>query len=96
MFGEDEIFTPGDDFQESQTNDRIGLIPRTIDYLLNLKKDNMDSLELNCSFVDIYMDRIRDLGKTMGDSSFRTTKQDLLIQQQYEQEDLEIAENLSG
>ena len=37
IFGEDEIFTPGDEFVEGQT-DRMGLVTRTIDYILKLKQ----------------------------------------------------------
>ncbi len=38
------------------------------------------NLELSCNFVDIYMERLRDLGKTLVDSQARSTKLDFSLQ----------------
>ena len=43
---------------------------------------------MSCNFVDIYMDRLRDLGKSLD----KKNKNDNL----YDTEDMEIHENLSG
>jgi len=44
--------------------DKRGLIPRTVDYLLNLNKElEGKELSLKCTFVEIYMEKVRDLSR---------------------------------
>jgi len=53
---------------------------------LNEKDTNID---ISCSMVDIYMDKLRDLGISMD-------KKIPMKEKNYEKEDLEIITNLSG
>ena len=82
--------------QEGET-DRMGLVGRTCEYIFKRKQEDKDiNLELSCHFVDVYMDKLRDLGKTLVESKGRNSKQEHKMQQNYENEDMEVTENLSG
>lgn len=75
----------------------MGLVARTCEYILKRKQDDKDlNIELSCHFVDVYMDKLRDLGKSMEKSGGKNSKNDAQQQQYYENEDMEITENLSG
>jgi disulfide oxidoreductase YuzD len=64
------------------------LVLRTCEYLLEKKlKDKDLNIDFSCHFVDIYMDKLRDLGKSLD----KKNKNDSI----YDVEDMEITENLS-
>ncbi len=55
---------------------------------IKVKVFNLDlNIDFSCHFVDIYMDKLRDLGKSLD----KKNKNDSI----YDVEDMEITENLS-
>jgi hypothetical protein len=54
-------------------------------------KDKDLNIDLSCSLVDVFMDHLRDLGKSYDKKSQSQYKESI-----YEKEDLEISENISG
>ena len=70
----------------------LSLLLRVCEYLLERKlKDKDLTYDLSCSFVDIYLDHLRDLGKSYDKKSQSQYKETI-----YEKEDMDITENLSG
>jgi hypothetical protein len=60
-----------------EKTDRMGLVARTCEYILKRKQDDKDlNIELSCHFVDVYMDKLRDLGKSMEKSGGKSGKND--------------------
>ena len=66
VFGEDERYTV-DNIKTYGENkkDRRGLVPRTVELLLQKNKEfqGVKEFVLTCSFAEIYLDQVRDLGK---------------------------------
>lgn len=66
IFGEDERYTVDNikTYGESR-KDRRGLVPRTVELLLQKNKEFQGQKEfvLTCNFAEIYLDQVRDLGK---------------------------------
>lgn len=71
MFGEDDRYVTdylserNDTGGPDQHKDRRGLVPRAVEYLLK-KNSSMDrttsrELVLQCSFMEVYIDKVRDL-----------------------------------
>ena len=65
-FGENEQYTlESINFYFDNKRDKRGLIPLTCEHIFDLNKKitNNQQYELSCSFVEIYLDQVRDLGK---------------------------------
>jgi hypothetical protein len=55
----------------------MGLVARTCEYILNRKLEDKElNIELSCHFVDVYMDKLRDLGKSMDKTGAKSGKND--------------------
>jgi len=71
IFGEDDYFSPYpsssilDNMKGESRIERRGLILKTVEYLFKKSKEAEDTREfvITCSFFEIYLDQIRDLGK---------------------------------
>ena len=102
-FGDDEKFTPNTINLYSDTQkDKKGLIPKTIEYLLkkNKEMEGIRELILTCTFVEIYLDQVRDLSRNFNDrNSLGSQRKKSLTGAPgttYENESLEIYEHANG
>jgi len=79
-----------------------GLIPKTVEYLLNRNQEmeGVRELILTCNFVEIYLDQVRDLAHNYVDRSNMTSTQRKssgnINTAAYENESLEIYEHANG
>jgi len=82
--------------------DKKGLIPKTVEYLLNRNQEmeGVRELILTCNFVEIYLDQVRDLAHNYVDRSNMTSTQRKssgnINTAAYENESLEIYEHANG
>lgn len=67
IFGEDERYTPTlMNLYQEKKKDRRGLVPKTIEFLFKRARELEEIREfvITCSMVEIYLDQVRDLGKS--------------------------------
>jgi len=82
--------------------DKKGLVPKTIEYLLNRNQEmeGVRELILTCNFTEIYLDQVRDLARDFVDRGNMTSTQrkapSSINTAAYENENLEIYEHANG
>jgi len=107
-FGEDDKYSTNTINLYSDTQkDKRGIIPKTIEYLLNKNQEmaGVRELILTCNFVEIYLDQVRDISRNHIDrnqlssatkrNSTTTTTMDFNTAS-YDNESLEIYEHANG
>lgn len=95
IFGEDERFSIRSATLFDQRKDRRGMIPRAFEYLQRkgVEFEEMREFEITVSVAEIYLDQVRDLGRSYNPNKTMSTTN---IQQNYEVENLTIYENTNG
>ena len=66
IFGEDDRFSLSSTGNFAYRVDKRGLVPRTVEYLLKKANEFQNERELiiTCNFFEIFLDQVRDLGKS--------------------------------
>lgn len=100
IFGEDERYSSNlINFYKERKTDRKGLVPKTIEYLFKRGKELEEIREfvISCSMVEIYLDQVRDLGRSYSEKFLENRHGDGGITSNgFDTENLEIVENTNG